>query len=131
MTTDDKNQTAQSIFDAAAGNNVLPLPSVGTDAVNYRTADAETKKKMDEIIAVVNQALEGGDLTIISALDKEPSEKLGATSEGILREAQSAGSFLNGFTAFKEKIAAFDFDRGKSSAQSVELGRTRFVRSAR
>lgn len=104
----DKNKTALSAFDEAAGNDATTL--VYKDVVDYKAADAETKAKMDVIIAAVNKAIESNDLTVITSIDQEPSERLGATSEAILREAQSAGSFLGSFGAFRDKIASFDFD---------------------
>lgn len=76
------------------------------DVVNYATATGETKARMDQLIESINWE----DLNTITTFAKEPTDVLMKSSEEIVRRAQTASSFLGGFSQFKEKLANFDFE---------------------
>ncbi len=104
----DKNKIAAAAFGDASGQDGLAL--FNPDIVDYATADGERKTRMDALITTLEAAIAEDDLTVITSFDKEPSDTLGKTSETILREVQSANSFLGSFKEFGEKLKSFDFD---------------------
>lgn len=95
---DDKNLA--NTFGGAAGK------PFNDDVVDYRKADAETKAKMDKLIATIDLK----DLNTITVFGKEPTDVLRESSEAIVKRAQNATTFLGGFAAIKEKLENFDFN---------------------
>lgn len=86
------------------------LGAFNADIVDYKEATDEQRAVMDSLIAELESAIEANDLSVITRFDQEPSDRLGDTSEAILREVQTANSFLGSFKDFGKKLAEFDFD---------------------
>lgn len=141
MTDDNNENKAVAAFDEATGKDALSLHN--PDVVDYqkldvsKPADAARKAKMDEIIASVHKAMDENTLTVVSAIDKEPSDRLIETSKTILSEIDQAGSFLGAFDSFTEKLAKFDFtaigkmakDFVAESQRKTQLAAMRFSES--
>lgn len=104
----DKTKIATSAFANVDGKDALDL--FNPDIVNYATADDARKAQMEPLISALEAAIAEDDLTVITSFDKAPSDKLGNTSETILKEVQSANSFLGSFKSFAEKLGNFDFN---------------------
>jgi len=101
-------ENTEAAFTEAVGADAVK--TFNADIVDYSQASDTQKQEMDVLIDGLVKAIDHGDLTQITAFDAEPSERLGRTSEQILREVQNANSFLGSFRSFGEKIKDFDFD---------------------
>lgn len=110
------DRTVADVFGASAGND----NKFNKDIVDYRDPDLDPalKKRMDDLIATIDIK----DLNTITTFAKEPTEVLRQSSEAIVKRAQSATSFLGGFSKIKEKLANFDFDGvGEMAAEYSKL----------
>ena len=110
------DRTVADVFGASAGND----NKFNKDIVDYRDPDLDPalKKRMDDLIATIDIK----DLNTITTFAKEPTEVLRQSSESIVKRAQSATSFLGGFSKIKEKLANFDFDGvGEMAAEYSKL----------
>lgn len=104
------SDTHETTGEFKAVTGAQSLVKFNADIVDYATATDEQRAQMDELIVGLETAIKDNDLTFITSFDKTPSDKLGATSEAILKEVQTANSFLGSFSGFGEKIKNFDFD---------------------
>jgi hypothetical protein len=124
----DKNQTgvyqAAGVFAAVAG--MREQTTLNKDIVNYATATGVTRDEMDSL----KDSLDVNNLNSITTFAKEPSEILGETSDAIIQEVQSAGSFLEPFSEFKEAVANFDFDTLSEMAEDFQDSITRKLKLA-
>jgi hypothetical protein len=111
----DNTPNAAEAFAAAAQGDVLT--QFHSDIVDYATADADIKKRMDAMIASIDTK----DLNTITIFAKEPTDVLRESSEAIVKKAQDATTFLGSFAQIKEKLEHFDFDNvGKLAAEYVK-----------
>jgi hypothetical protein len=108
MTNENENQSQNNVTpafeNAAAGDATTKFYK---DIVDYSTADAETKTRMDALIA----SLDVKNLNTITTFGKEPTDVLRESSESIVKAAQTAASFLGGFAKFKELVGNFNFEK--------------------
>jgi hypothetical protein len=111
-----RDETIAKVFAATAGND--NKDKFYEDVVNYATADAATKARMDKLIATIDTK----DLNTITVFAKEPTDALKKSSEDIVKRAQGATTFLGAFGSIKDKLANFDFNTvGKMAADYAKM----------
>ncbi len=125
MSETDKTLTTTSIFADVSGTK--EKAKLNRDIVDYATADAETKARMDDLIAT----LKIDDLNSVTTFAKEPSETLGDVADGIIKEIQSSNSFLAPFEDFKKAIAEFDFETVGDMAKQYSAAVSRKLQLAK